>query len=83
MLKVQKNDGRIEDYDRSKLTRGLISAGASVEDVDSLKAKIEEWLPTVTVNGVVKSIDLRTKVLEILREINPKVAESFEAYKKG
>lgn len=82
MYKVQKKDGSLEDFDRGKITGGVMKAGGSAEDAEKVAAEIEAWLPTVAVNGIVNSPDIRTKGLEALRTVNPTVAASFEAYKK-
>ena len=82
MFKVQKKDGSLEDFDRGKITGGVVKAGGSAEDAERVAAEVEAWLPTVAVNGIVKSTDIRTKGLEALRTTNPTVAASFEAYKK-
>jgi transcriptional regulator NrdR family protein len=82
MYQVQKKDGRLEAFDRSKLIRGALAAGATTEEAEKVATGIEAWLPTAEVDGVVRSADLRTKSLELLREVNPAAATSFEAYKK-
>jgi transcriptional regulator NrdR family protein len=82
MYQVQKKDGRLEAFDRSKLTRGALAAGATTEEAEKVAAGIEAWLPQAAVNGVIKSADLRTKGLALLRGFNPTAAATFEAYKK-
>ncbi len=83
MFKVQKKDGSLEDFDRGKITGGVIKAGGSAEDAEKVAAEVEAWLPTVAVEGVVKSTDIRTKGLGALQTVNPTVAASFESYKKA
>lgn len=82
MFKVQKKDGSLQDFDRSKITGGAMKAGASSEEAEKVAVEIESWLPTNAVNGVLSVLNLRTKVLEVLRGVNPTVAANFEAYKK-
>jgi len=82
MYKVQKKDGSLQDFDRNKIINGVVKAGGSNVDAESIAAQIEAWLPTVAVNGVVNSTDIRTKGLEILRIVNPTVAAAFESYQK-
>ncbi len=82
MFKVQKKDGTQEDFDRSKLVSGVMKSGGTAEDAEKVAVAIEAWLPTVAVNGVVNSADIRVKGLEVLRTVNPAVAASFESYKK-
>lgn len=83
MFRVQKKDGTLEDFDKGKITSGVVKAGGSEEDAEKILAGIEAWLPTSAVNGVVKSVDIREKGLEILREVNPAAAANFESYKKA
>lgn len=82
MYKVQKKDGTYEDFDRNKLISGAIRAGATQEQAEQIAGEIEAWLPSVAVNGIVSSLDIRNKGLEILRTLNPEAAASFESYKK-
>lgn len=82
MYKVQKKDGRLEDFDRSKIVNGVTKAGCTPEEGERVALEIETWLPTVAVDGVVKSTDLRTKGLEVLRTVNPAVATAYESYQK-
>ena len=83
MYKVQKKDGSLQDFDRNKIINGVIKAGGSSQDAESIALQIEAWLPTVAENGVVNSFEIRTKGLEVLRTINPAVASSFESYQKS
>ncbi len=82
MYKVQKKDGQLEDFNRSKIVNGVIKAGCTPEEAERVALEIESWLPTVAADGVVKSTDLRTKGLEILRTVNPSVATTYESYQK-
>jgi len=83
VYKVQKKDGTLEDFDRNKILNGVVRAGGSPEDAQKVLAEVETWLPTVAKEGVVKSYEIRTKVLSILNQINPAVAKSFESFKKS
>jgi len=82
MFKVQKRDGTVEDFDRKKVLNAVTSAGGSPEDGQKVLADVEAWLLTVAKGGMVKSVDLRTKGLEILNQVNPDAAKSFESFKK-
>lgn len=83
MFKVQKKDGRLEDFQRGKLIGGVIKSGATPQEAEAVATKVEDWLPTIaTTDQVVKTLDLRNKVLEVLRQLNPSVAASFESYHK-
>ena len=82
MYKVQKKDGTLEEFDKNKILNGVVKAGASLEDAQKILEGIEAWLPKAAVNGVVKSVDIRTKGLEILDTINPEIAKSFKSFQK-
>ena len=82
-IKVQKKDGRLEDFDRSKMARGILKSGATTEQAENIAAQVETWAQTASVNGVVGALEIRTKVLEVLRSVNPEAAAAFEAYRKA
>ena len=82
-IKVQKKDGRLEDFDRSKVSGGIVKSGATSEQAENVAAQVENWAQTATTNGVINSVTVREKVLELLRSVNPEVAVSFEAYRKA
>ena len=80
-IKVEKKDGRLEDFDRNKVSSGIVKSGASAAEAESIANQIETWAQSAAVDGVVKSGAIRTKVLELLRSVNPEAAAAFEAYK--
>lgn len=82
MFKIKKRDGRFQDFDRYKVIHGIIKAGATEGEAQKAAGLVESWLPSAAINGVVDSQDIRYKVMEILRTINPKVGKSFEYYRK-
>ena len=77
-----KKDGAPEDFDRNKIVAGVVKAGGTNEDGDKTAAGVEAWLPTAAANNVVKSQDVRAKVLEVLGTVNPAAVANFEAYQK-
>jgi len=81
-VKVQKKDGRLEDFDRNKVINGVVKSGATPEQAEEVARQIDTWLPTAAVNGVIHSRMIRGKVLELLRGTNPTAAASFESYQK-
>jgi transcriptional regulator NrdR family protein len=78
MYKVKKNDGMAEDFDKNKILSGCMKSGATVVEAEQVATGVETWLPTVATNGVVASMDIKLKVIELLKGINPSV-ESNEA----
>lgn len=82
-IKVQKKDGRLEDFDRSKISGGIVKSGATPEQAENVAAQVESWAQTTAVNGVVSAAQIKEKALEILRSVNPEAATSFESYRKA
>jgi len=82
MYQVQKKDGSLEDFDRTKIANGVLKSGGSQEDGEKVAVAIDAWLPVVAGKGAVRTLDLRAKVLEVLRTVNPTAAVNFESYKK-
>jgi len=82
MYQFQKKDGTMEDYDQSKIAAGILKAGGTQENADAIVASIEAWLPSVVLDNVVKASDIRSKVIEELKLVNPTAAASFESYHK-
>jgi len=81
-LQVQKKDGRLEPFDRNRIKNGLIKSGASEAEAESITSQVENWAPTMAMNNTVKTADIRTKVLELLKAVNPTAGAAFEAYRK-
>lgn len=79
-IRVEKKDSRLEDFDRNKVSSGIVKSGASAAEAESIANQIETWAQSATVGGVVKSSVIKTKVLELLRSVNPAAATTFEAY---
>ncbi|MGA2910537.1 MAG: ATP cone domain-containing protein [Candidatus Microgenomates bacterium] len=82
MIKVQKKDGSMQDFDHMKIKNGILASGASEEQAESITMQIESWAPTAASNGVIGGSAIRSKVLEMLGEMNPAAKATFENYKK-
>lgn len=82
-LMVRKKDGTTEPFDRNKILNGLLKSGATQIEAEGVVTQIENWAPSMAVNGFINSLDIRLKVLELLREINPAAATAFENYRKA
>ena len=80
-LKVKKKGGEVEDFARSKVQGSVMAAGGSQEHAEQVTAGVESWAqtsgPEVSVMGI------RSKVLELLRPLNPEAADAYENYKKS
>lgn len=81
-VKVQKKDGRLEDFQRAKVVAGVMKSGADFDQAQEVGRQVEAWVGGAAVNGVITSEAIRQKVLEVLRAVNPTAAAAFEAYRK-
>jgi transcriptional regulator NrdR family protein len=80
-MNVEKRDGTVEAFDRSKVVRSCASAGATPEQCEMIATGIEQWMSNA--NGApVKSTEIRDRVIEALRTESPDTASAFEAYVK-
>lgn len=82
-IKVRKKNGSLEDFDRSKVLSRITKSGATSEQAETIAGQVETWTQGAAVNGVIGSKELRTKVLELLKPVNPAAAVNFETYKKA
>ena len=81
-IRVQKRDGRLEEFDANKIRRGLIAAGATDQEAESIVQEVENWAASNADKGFVRTAAIREKVLSSLRLVNPKAAAAFESYQK-
>lgn len=81
-LMVEKKDGTQEPFDRNKIVNGLLKSGATDAEAQNLATQVETWAQGAAANGVVKSLAIRTKILELLRIANAIAAQAFETYRK-
>ena len=82
-IKVRKKDGHLEDFNRNKVTGGIIKSGATSEQAENIARQVETWIQGAATDGVVDASSIKGKVLELLRPTNPEAAGKFEAYKKS
>ena len=82
VLQIQKKDGSSQDYDRRKLLTSLIRAQATPEQAMRVATDIETWLVSLNVQ-VVKSEEIKARIVEDLNKINPNAAHAYEVYKKA
>ena len=69
MYQVQKKDGSLVDFDQNKIVTGVLKAGGTQENAQKIAADVETWLPTIAINNVVKTSDLRNKIIEELNTL--------------
>ena len=85
MVKVKKRDGRLEEFNESKIVEGIKKAGASIEEAMGTAKKITERMAQNTEDllkmGEINADLLSRMVVAELEEINKSVAEKFVKFR--
>lgn len=81
-VKVQKKDGRIEEFDEEKLKKSVLAAGATDSQSQLVTQEMQEWLYNVALEEIVDTQTIRGKVAKSLAEKNPKAAKNYQGYRK-
>ncbi len=81
-LMVEKRNGRLQDFNRSKLRASLVHAGASPEEAEGVTIQVESWLSTEKGQGVVKSSEIRARATKFLEQLNPDATQNYASYAK-
>ncbi len=80
--KIQKKDGALENYDRTKLLLSMMRAQAKPDEAEQALTQIETWL-TGLKSEFVTTEELHGKVAEVLKSISPHAAQGYEIYRKS
>lgn len=81
-VQVKKRDGRLEDFDRTKIVNGLLKAGADSKEAENIAGQIESWSFSAAKDGIIGSSEIKAKAIELVQPMNPKAAAAFQAYQK-
>ncbi|MBP8591113.1 hypothetical protein KBI33_01430 [Candidatus Shapirobacteria bacterium] len=81
-IRVQKRDGRLEEFDVNKIRQGLAAAGATPAQVEAITKEVESWAKDNATKGFIRTVAIKEKVLSSLRLVNPQAATAFESYQK-
>ncbi|MFQ5891941.1 MAG: ATP cone domain-containing protein [Candidatus Methanofastidiosia archaeon] len=73
MIKVKKNSGELEHFDRNKLARSLKLTGAETDVARRVADAIE-------VHEGMRTREIRRLAVEELRKVNAEVAERYERF---
>lgn len=80
VVKVVKRDGSVEEFAREKLVTSLLKAGSDLRTARELADRVEEHFAG---RDEVKSEEIRSKVLELLREKDVKLYENWIVYDRA
>lgn len=81
-VKIQKKDGRIENFNKQKLQKSIFSAGATDSQSQLVTQEVEEWLYNIALGEIIDTQTIRSKVVDSLEEKNPKAAKAYQSYQK-
>ena len=82
VLKVQKRDGNIENWDREKLLTSVANIGLSSEEAQSITCLVEIWCQRSANDFLIDSLKIREKVIELLCAVHPQAAREFGYFRK-
>jgi transcriptional regulator NrdR family protein len=82
IIKVEKNDGSLEDFDPGKIAKVIRAAGLSLEEAAVLAARLSSWVVEQD-QRTIKSSEIRKKVIAELQEINEYATNLFNWYKRN
>ena len=77
MVKVVKKDGSTEDFQGEKIVRACEGCGTTREDADMIASEIEK-----EVYDGIKTSEIRDKILEKLRAIDPDLEIAWIEYER-
>ena len=81
-LKVLKTTGKIEDFQSTKIINGILKAGGTPQEAEDISHKITDWIVQRKSSEPTKTTEIKEKVLQLLKEVNPKAGETFKSYRK-
>lgn len=82
IFKVKKRNGNLEDFNRNKVLASCIHAGATPNEAEQVTVKVELWAPTVAMDGIINSDEIRTRVIDLLKEVDEEAGAKYAAYRK-
>lgn len=81
-MQVIKRSGGVQEFEFEKLVRSIVFAGGMEDDAREVASEVEVWAEAEAEDGKIKSADLRNRVIFVLNEKVPEVAEKYKAYTK-
>jgi len=79
--KIIKRDGSTEPFEPNKIRKVVTAAGLEKNESNILTDKVTKWV-SKNKNPSVTTLEIREKVIEELKIVNPYVAGLFEWYEK-
>lgn len=80
-LKVIKKDKSFEGWSKDKLIASLTKAGIEIKKAENIATSITNWARKKAKDGKIQSKQIRDKVIEKLKEIDPTASEEYRIFK--
>jgi hypothetical protein len=81
-FKVRKRGGGVEPWNIDKTINSVAVAGVSMNEARYVAGLVEEWADKNSESGIVSSSEIRNKVTELLKVVDPVAHDTYVAYKK-
>lgn len=81
-LQIQKRDKSLEPWNFDKILISITKAGIKLEIAKQVVTEVENWAKEKAEKGIIKSLQIREKVIEKLKEVDPVAADLYQSYKK-
>jgi transcriptional regulator NrdR family protein len=81
-LKVLKKMGQMEAFSTEKIKNGIIKAGGTAKLARSVALNTAKWAKETAKEGVISTVEIHRKVVELLAEKDKEVAEKFKSFVK-
>ena len=81
-VQVRKKNGSLESYSTGKIAASVEKAGGASELAQELVDKINYYVSNAAKKGVVRSKQIRSKLVDLLDEKDAGIANTFKNFKK-
>jgi hypothetical protein len=81
-FKIRKRGGGFEPWNIEKTINSVAVAGTSMKMSEAIGKLIEAWAEKTAQDGVISSLQVRDKVVEVLTTVDEMAAEAYKAFKK-
>lgn len=82
-IKIKKRDGSYEEWSYDKILAAIGKSMVPLKKAEAVATSVEKWVEKNSGKGEINSTEVRDKVVEVLKEIDPVAAENFMVFKKG
>jgi transcriptional regulator NrdR family protein len=81
-IKVKKRDGNVEEWSYDKILNSIGKSMIPLKKAETVASSVEKWVKETGGKNVVSSTEIRDKIIEILKEVDPVAADNYQVYKK-